>query len=1614
MTKVQSSQETNRQHILNDVAESIMQKVPVALQESAAIFAKIYYANVAIEDLTEVSREFLESSLLAMWEFALKHTPGTTKIRVYSEKQNQKAHPYSQTIVEMINDNMPFLVDSVTGAINSLGYSTHLVIHPVMKIERDDAHHLKEVFPYTPGEQNGRYESLIHCEILGAFSPEKLKVLEQEVIRVLQDVKAAVEDWGAMRQRLQTIIKDLKNNPPLVSQEEQEETIAFLEWIEDNHFTFLGFCEYALVPDQTTIKRSLISRNGLGILRDPLKQEITHIFKGVEFSSVNRRQVIEPDPLLITKTSEISLVHRRDPMDSITIKQLDKDKRVIGLYQFIGLFTSVAYNKSVWDIPLLRRKVSNIIKRSGFSEQWHDGKTLIHILESFPRDELFQASEDWLFETCMAVLQLQNRQRLTLFIREDRFERFFSCLVYVPRERYDSALRNKIIDILEKTLQGTVTNWQTQFAEMAFARIHFTLKFVQKGLPLYNLKAIEDELLEASLTWRDHLSRALFNIFGEERGAQLFEKYGTGFSGGYQERFTPDDAIKDIKAIEKALDQSSFRASLSHKEEKDKSYVRLKIYSPEKPISLSHILPILENMNFKVLSEIPFVINLSNYQKIWIHDFEIKTQEGDYVELEHFRDYFLEGLALIWHEEIENDGFNRLIVRANLNWQECQLIRTYAKYLRQLQVTFSQAYMEETLAKYPRICHLMIQLFVCKFDPNSKEDRVRAQEEILSKIKTLLEDVVVLDEDRILNKFVNAIESTLRTNYYQYQNGKQKPYLSIKIDCKAIDEMPLPRPKYEIFIYSPRVEAIHLRGGKVARGGIRWSDRKEDFRTEVLGLMKAQMVKNAVIVPTGSKGGFIVKHPPSKDSPALSLMNEVVFCYETMMRGLLDLTDNIKGSEIIPAPEVIRWDEDDPYLVVAADKGTATFSDFANQIAKEYDFWLDDAFASGGSSGYDHKKMGITARGAWESVKRHFREMGVNANQEQITVVGIGDMAGDVFGNGMLLSQHLNLVGAFNHLHIFIDPSPDPTTSYEERKRLFDLPGSSWMDYNPDLISKGGGVFDRKAKIIKLTPEMKVFFGIHEENLTPADLIRYLLKAPVDLIWFGGVGTFIKSSSESNSEVGDRINDSLRINGIDVRAGVIAEGANLGVTQQGRIEYAKNGGRINTDAIDNSAGVDCSDHEVNLKILLGQVMKEHGLTLSERNPLLKEMTDDVAQLVLKDNFWQNQVISLTHAQGYNLLDEQARLIRDLESEGLLNRALENLPDEKEIARRMADKQGLTRPELAVLLAYAKISLNHQLIQSELSDLGILQSRLLSYFPDRLQQPYQNEILNHPLRREITVTLFTNSLINRMGITFVHEMRRQLSVKALDVAKAYVIVRDLFNLISLWRDFEILENLSTGFQTGLMLTIYENVKRMTDWFLRFDANGRDVEEIIHFFKQDFLILQEGLYSFFPPTQYKVYEEQMEEYKQLGLPEALAERFLTLNSLVSVPDMILLSKELEVEVKLVAKVYFALGQQLGFDWLRKTALGLFGETHWSQDASHTLVEDFYNSQRALTKRVLTSGKPMDHLFTQDGRIAETVLHSTDVESVLMDLMNASIVDFAMMTVMDRRLRMLAQEG
>lgn len=1594
--------------LISRIVQGVKKKVPSELQSLAGSFTRLYYANVPTEDLRTTPLKILINSATEMLTFSLVRPAGELKVRVYIDKRDIHDRLVPQTVVEIVNDDMPFLIDSVTGIINSLGYPIDLMIHPSMTVERGEKHVLKNVSKRLAHKVSKPCEAFIHCDIPDLLSPEKRADLAKNLIETLTDVRAAVQDWLPMKETLKKAIRDLKKCPPPGAQEDLKEAIAFLEWIEDNHFTFLGACSYTVSPKQGKQKQTLIPEEGLGILGKPEDQELGHFFGSGDLLASTRRYILEPNPLILTKATQISRVHRRVPMDSLMVKRFNKTRKVIGVYQFVGLFTSAAYQRSIREIPLLRQKIDYILKRSGFSEDWHDGKTLLHILESFPRDELFQVSEEWLFETSMAILQLQNRQRLTLFVWPDKFKRFVSCIVYIPRERYDSELRRKIEKILERNFHAKLTNWHVQFGELAFAKVYYTLHLLEKKSVAYDLEVIKGEIREATLTWREDLRHALITAGGEQKGLGLFETYGKGFSKGYQERFLVKEAVQDILEIDRAFSKKALQAYLHQKEGQDKSRLGFKVFSTDHPISLSTILPILENMNLKVLSENPFVITRSDGQKIWIHDFDMKLEGKNSISLEKVQRNFLESFESILQGRIENDGFNRLIILAQFTWRDCQLVRAYAKYIRQLQGTFSQDYMEQTLAKYPALACLLKDLFTCQFSPQHKSNREKDRLALLNKIKAFLETVDNLDEDRILRKFVNVISATLRTNFYQQHGKALEPYISFKIDCDKIEEMPLPRPKYEIFVYSASVEAIHLRGGNVARGGIRWSDRREDFRTEILGLMKAQMIKNAVIIPTGSKGGFVVKNPSLFET----VKESGIHAYQTLIHGLLDLTDNWIEGQIVPPQDVICRDEPDPYLVVAADKGTATFSDYANKIAEEYGFWLGDAFASGGSTGYDHKKIGITARGAWESVKGHFREMGRNVMKENITVVGIGDMSGDVFGNGMLYSPHLKLLGAFNHRYIFIDPSPNPQKSYEERKRLFDLPSSDWDDYNPHLISPGGGVFDRRMKSIPLSPQMKEVFDIEDDSLSPTDLVRALLKAPVDLMWFGGIGTYIKAKQESSVDVGDIVNDGVRINGQEVRARVIAEGANLGLTQQGRIEYAQKGGRLNRDTIDNSGGVDCSDHEVNIKILLHQVIQNNTLSMKKRNALLHMMTDDVERLVLQDNFWQVQAISLAERQGFRVLDEQARLMRTLEEEGFLNRLLEFLPDETEIMRRKADKQGLTRPELSVLLAYAKISLKKELMSSDVPDLPPLQSSLMAYFPERLQNAYPQEIANHPLKRDITVTVFTNSLVNRMGTTFIHELKRQTNTTAPQVAKTYVFVKELLDLSSLWRGLESLEMVESDFQMDLMLKVCEKVKRFMEWFLRFKPADQDINELLQKFKPDFDLLKEDLASLFPPDGRKIYEEKVARYKRQGLPLALVENLIALGPLISAPDMITLAKDLALNVKEVAKIYFALGQHLGFEWLRKTALSLSGNTYWEQEAASSFVEDLYSTQRILTKKVLTQGKPIDRLLTKEGTLAPGILETGAVEAILEDLTNGTGVDFPMLTVMNRHLRLLAQ--
>ncbi len=1238
----------------------------------------------------------------------------------------------------------------------------------------------------------------------------------------------------------------------------------------------------------------------------------------------------------------------------------------------------------------------------------------MNIVANFPRDELFQVSAEHLYHTSIGILHLQDRQRVALFIRRDDFERFVSCLVYVPRDRYTTDLRLRILVILERAFGGTVASHYGEVGDSPLARLYAIVRTTPGEIPEYRADEIEDEIIAASRSWPDHLLTAITTTHGEEHGVDLHRRYRNAFPPGYQDRFNAEQAVADVEKIERTLASGELGMTVYRPFDVADHQFRFKLFHPDRPIVLSQVLPMLEHLGLRVVDEIPHRVRIDTDggRKVLIHDFGLETESGAPVDLGALRENFQGAFLSVWHGEVESDRFNSLVLAAGLTSREVVVLRAYCKFLRQAGIAFSQDYMEQTLSANPALTRLIVELFMTLFDPaggGGAETRAATIREALAKG---LDQVVSADEDRILRRFLNAVESTLRTNYFQTAaEGGPKPYLSFKVNSRAIDELPLPRPMVEVFVYSPRMEGVHLRGGKVARGGLRWSDRREDFRTEVLGLMKAQMVKNAVIVPVGSKGGFVLKRAPSP-SDREAYQAEGIECYKMLIRGLLDITDNLVGGEIVPPQIVVRRDSDDPYLVVAADKGTATFSDIANGVSADYGFWLGDAFASGGSQGYDHKKMGITAKGAWESVKRHFREMGVDTQSQDFTVVGVGDMSGDVFGNGMLLSPHIKLLAAFNHMHIFIDPDPDPEASFAERRRLFDLPRSAWTDYDSKLISEGGGIFERKAKSIAVSPQIRESFGIDADKLTPNEFMRQLLKSEVDLLWFGGIGTYVKAGHESHGDVGDRANDAIRVNGAELRCKVIGEGANLGLTQLGRIEFARAGGRANTDFIDNSAGVDCSDHEVNIKILLDAAIYDGDLTAKQRNSLLTKMTDEVGDLVLRDNYLQTQAITLIEAEGVDTLENQGRLIRMFERQGRLNRDVEFLPHDEELTDRAANRQGLTRPEISVLFSYCKMWLYDEILESDLPDDRHLAEDVIRYFPAPLHKTYKNRIASHRLRRELIATSITNSLINRVSGTFVTEIAEKTGMPAVDIARAYIISRDVFALRDVWEQIEALDN---KVPASVQVTLHRQMQTLTQrgalWFLRNGGSPIDITVNISAFGSSVTALGDMIESVLPEDMNGRIQHRVGRYRDDGVPEALARKVAYAIVMPSACDIVRLSTARGVPIEEVARLYFSVGEDLGFGWLRYQGEKLAAASYWEKLAAAAVIEEFYAHQRDVTQGILeAAGGATDGAI--DAWAAPRKASVERARGLVAELEAANVVDLSMLTVASRQLGSLIE--
>ena len=1599
----------HRAECLREVVGLVHAKVAPERRGELEAFVVRYFGQVDPEDLAERQPADLYGAALSHWNVARERAPGDALVRVFNPTIEEDGWQSTHTVIEIVNDDMPFLVDSVTMEVNRVGLTLHLIVHPIIAVNRDSDGLLTGVAPESA--QPGHRESFIHVEVDRLIDAAEQDALAANLSRVLGDVREAVQDWAKMRERLLAVVAELDRRLPPVPADERAEARAFLLWLADNHFTFLGYRRHELVTVDGEAVLKIVPDSSMGVLPEAPSKDVSASFSALPREV--RAHARRPELLVITKSTSRSTVHRPGYLDYIAIKRFGDKGDVIGEDRFIGLYTSTAYSANLAEIPLLRRKAANVVARAGLPAGSHADKALASILEHYPRDELFQTGEDELLRTAMGILHLGERQRFRLFVRRDPFERFLSCLIYAPRENYSTALRQKWQSILTQAFNGTSSEFNAHLSESVLARIQITVRTTPGNIPAFDVRELEARLIASARRWEDDLKDALVATLGEARGNERLRAFGAAFPAGYREDFVARAAVPDIEMMARLDDGSPLALSLYLPLEANPGTLRFKLFQRGAPVMLSDSLPMLEHMGLKVQDERSHRMTPEGAPPIWMHDFGMQTPPGTDVEIDALHTVFEEAFGRIFREEVENDDFNRLVVAARMPADEIVVLRAYAKYLRQIGFALSQPFIEATLTTHGDIARSLVLLFKARFDPaDTGADTGARVAEHVREIESALEHVANLSEDRVLRQFLALILATTRTNFWRRDHdGNRRSFVSFKFDPAQVPGLPEPRPMFEIFVYSTRFEGVHLRGGKVARGGLRWSDRPEDFRTEVLGLMKAQMVKNTVIVPVGSKGGFVLKRalaPGDREG----LLKEGIACYQEYLRGLLDLTDNRVGDAIVPPPQVKRHDPDDPYLVVAADKGTATFSDYANGISREYGYWLGDAFASGGSAGYDHKAMGITARGAWESVQRHFREMGHNTQTTDFTVAGIGDMSGDVFGNGMLLSPHIKLVAAFDHRHILLDPAPNAGASFAERERMFALPRSSWADYDRERISPGGGVHSRTAKSIAITPEVKAALAIAADALTPTELITAILKAPVDLLYNGGIGTYVKAESESHAQVGDRANDALRVNGRDLRCRVVVEGGNLGFTQLGRIEFALAGGRINTDAIDNSAGVDTSDHEVNIKILLGLPILEGELTEKHRNDLLAAMTGDVAGLVLRDNYFQTQVLSVTGRIAPQLLDAQKRFLQFLEKAGRLKRALEFLPTDEEIGERRTKGLGLTTPEHAVLLAYSKIWLYDELLASKLPDDPWIATALVRYFPEPLQVQYAAYMARHPLRREIIATHVTNSMVNRVGSTFVHRLVETTGARAHEIVRAYLVTREIFGLVPLWIAIEALDSkVDDAVQSAMLIDTSRQVERGTTWFLRSRRLDEDMAATIAHFAPGVSALSSRLPELLDEDEKRRIDAAASRFTKEGVPQDLAVRVVTFDELYATLDIAEVAAIAQLPVEPVAGMYFDVANRLGLPWLRDRIEALPAEQHWQMLAKGAMLDDLSGLQRTITHEVLAGADPKgpNDLFAAWRERNRRTLERT--EQLLLELRSElTPPDAAMLSVALRELRHL----
>jgi glutamate dehydrogenase len=1613
------SSKTLHNEIIAELVRKAEKKLAPALAKQLADFIPRYYKNIPLEDFKKCSVDDLFGAVISHFGLLEQRKPHECKLRVYNPQLKKEGWESTHTIIDLAYDDMPFLVDSMRMEIISLGLTIHLTVSMGgLKAQRDSSGKLLKILPVDTQEKNVTSEALVHMEIVRETDPKMLQTIQDNLTRILQDVHLVVQDWQKMREKLFQALDELEkleqNNIP-IPHEEFEESKAFLHWLVDNHFTFLGYRDYEVIGEGEQKALKLISHTGLGVLSNESTSKVIRFFHELPPKALTL--VLAPQFLILSKTNTKATVHRSAYTDYVGIKRYDAKGNIIGEHRFIGLYTTEAYHGDPLYIPYLRLKVDHILQKSGLPRKGHGARVLRNILSTIPRDDLIQGSVEELYELGMGILYLQERHVIRLFMRKDAYDRYISCLVFVPKENFSTDLLYRMRDLLMRGLGGTEVAFSMHFTESMLAYIHFEIRVDPKKPVSYDEDALEQQLIDIGRSWYDGLRESLIAYFGEERGSQLIHRYMRAFPAGYRETFLPRHAVYDIEFIEKLKNEKDLEMSFYRSKDAASSNIQFKLFHLSTTVNLSDALPILENMGLRVIGEQPYEINLQDGSCVWINDFTMEYPAGGELNVDANKDFFQAAFYKTWRGEAENDGFNRLVLKAHLDWRDVAMLRAYAKYLRQVSFTFSQQYIEETLSTNPNVAILLVQLFHYLFNPECQPDKEKNLVVLEQALKKSLDAVVALDQDRILRRFVDVLRATMRTNFFQRNEaGHHKPYISFKLEPKNIPELPLPLPMYEIFVYSPTFEGVHLRAGKVARGGIRWSDRREDFRTEVLGLMKAQQVKNAVIVPAGAKGGFVIKNMPANPTREIAT-DYAISAYKKFICGLLDITDNLVGNEIVAPPDTYCCDEADPYLVVAADKGTASFSDIANGISKDYNFWLGDAFASGGSTGYDHKKMGITSRGAWESVTHHFQILNIDILNHAFTVVGIGDMSGDVFGNGLLMSPNMKLIAAFNGIHIFIDPNPDLTKSYEERKRLFNLPRSGWDDYNRELLSKGGNIFNRSLKSIELSPEAQAALNFPQALVEPNALITAILKAPVDLIWNGGIGTYVKGSEETNLEVGDRANDAIRINGKDLRCKVVGEGGNLGWTQLARIEYALQNGQINTDFIDNSGGVDCSDHEVNIKILLDDVVKKGNMTEPQRNVLLAEMTEQVAKLVLLDNYRQVRAITLATNQSFEYLSLYIRYINDQEQAGRINRQLEFLPDNKTLLERKTAGKGLTRPEIAVLLSYSKIILKEEILKSDLINDSYVAKYVAFAFPQRLREQYADAMKQHRLYKEIIATQLSNALVNDMGIAFVYQLSDETGASVVTIVRAYIIMHEVFAMAEVRRNIDALEEvthdtpeLATNF--AMVADYVRLIRRATRWLLRNRRPPYDIATTIDYFAKVMPTISKRLPELLIGTEKEFYDAHLQKLLAHHAPEALAREVAGARYIYSALNIIDLATQHQAELQDVATIYFMLADRLELVWFREKINAYPVDNHWTVLARASFKNDLDIQQRALTLSVLQHKTKVKNVAVRINTWMEQ--HQVLLErwqAVITELRANTVVEATMLAVAIRELSDLA---